>query len=105
MSKPVDPTRKRSSAVAAEIEAIVPESKVYTELLEFEKKLDATIMRKRLDLQETLSKPVKTKRTLRIFISNLSHDQDTPESDDDEPRLDSGPTPSWTLKVEGRLVD
>ncbi|KAF9988848.1 SWI SNF, matrix associated, actin dependent regulator of chromatin, sub d, member 1 [Mortierella antarctica] len=152
MSKPVDPARKRSSAVAAEvpqlvakakrkrpndnqisskaslysstntqqfgsfdlhrslkarldIEAIVPESKVYTELLEFEKKLDATIMRKRLDLQETLSKPVKTKRTLRVFISNLSHDQDTPESDDDEPRLDSGPTPSWTLKVEGRLVD
>ncbi len=43
----------------SQIEAIVPESKVYTELLEFEKKLDATIMRKRLDLQETLSKPVK----------------------------------------------
>ncbi|KAF9391169.1 SWI SNF, matrix associated, actin dependent regulator of chromatin, sub d, member 1 [Mortierella sp. AD011] len=89
----------------ARIEAIVPESKLYTELLEFEKKLDATIMRKRLDLQETLNKPVKIKRTLRIFISNLSHDQDTPESEDDEPQLDKGPTPSWTLKVEGRLVD
>ncbi|KAG0260111.1 SWI SNF, matrix associated, actin dependent regulator of chromatin, sub d, member 1 [Mortierella polycephala] len=120
----MDPSRKRSTAVdmpllvakakrkrpndnqiSSKIEAIVPESKLYTELLEFEKKLDATIMRKRLDLQETLNKPVKTKRTLRIFISNLSHDQDTPESDEDEPRLDSGPTPSWTLKVEGRLVD
>ncbi|KAG0072561.1 SWI SNF, matrix associated, actin dependent regulator of chromatin, sub d, member 1 [Linnemannia elongata] len=127
----MDPSRKRSSApdlpllvakakrkrpndnqISSKIEAIVPESKLYTELLEFEKKLDATIMRKRLDLQETLNKPVKvlnlyhtTKRTLRIFISNLSHDQETPESDDDEPRLDSGPTPSWTLKVEGRLVD
>ncbi|KAG0038325.1 SWI SNF, matrix associated, actin dependent regulator of chromatin, sub d, member 1 [Podila clonocystis] len=87
------------------IEAIVPESKLYTELLDYEKKLDATIMRKRLDLAETLSKPVKTKRTLRIFISNLSHDQDTPESDEEEAKLDSGPTPSWTLKVEGRLVD
>ncbi|GJJ72767.1 SWI/SNF-related matrix-associated actin-dependent regulator of chromatin subfamily D [Entomortierella parvispora] len=120
----MDPARKRSSAVdlpvlvakakrkrpndnqiSAKIEAIVPESKLYTELLDFEKKLDATIMRKRLDLQETLNKPVKTKRTLRVFISNLSHDQETPESDDDEPTLDSGPTPSWTLKVEGRLVD
>ncbi|KAG0281486.1 SWI/SNF complex component snf12 [Linnemannia exigua] len=103
----MDPSRKRSTAqdVPLLIEVIVPESKLYTELLEFEKKLDATIMRKRLDLQETLNKPVKTKRTLRIFISNLSHDQETPESDDDEPRLDSGPTPSWTLKVEGRLVD
>ncbi|KAF8930833.1 SWI SNF, matrix associated, actin dependent regulator of chromatin, sub d, member 1 [Haplosporangium gracile] len=120
----MDPSRKRSSApdlpllvakakrkrpndnqISSKIEAIVSESKLYTELLEFEKKLDATIMRKRLDLQETLNKPVKTKRTLRIFISNLSHDQETPESDEDEPRLDSGPTPSWTLKIEGRLVD
>ncbi|KAK3848028.1 MAG: SWI/SNF-related matrix-associated actin-dependent regulator of chromatin subfamily D member 1-like protein [Linnemannia gamsii] len=120
----MDPSRKRSTApdvpllvakakrkrpndnqISSKIEVIVPESKLYTELLEFEKKLDATIMRKRLDLQETLNKPVKTKRTLRIFISNLAHDQETPESDDDEPRLDSGPTPSWTLKVEGRLVD
>ncbi|KAG0056863.1 SWI SNF, matrix associated, actin dependent regulator of chromatin, sub d, member 1 [Gryganskiella cystojenkinii] len=120
----MDPARKRSSAVdlpllvakakrkrpndnqiSSKIEAVVPESKLYTELLDFEKKLDATIMRKRLDLQETLNKPVKTKRTLRIFISNLSHDQETPESDDEEPTLESGPTPSWTLKVEGRLVD
>ncbi|KAF9106945.1 SWI SNF, matrix associated, actin dependent regulator of chromatin, sub d, member 1 [Mortierella sp. GBA35] len=97
--------RPNDNQISSKIEAIVPESKLYTELLEFEKKLDATIMRKRLDLQETLNKPVKTKRTLRIFISNLSHDQETPESDEDEPRLDSGPTPSWTLKVEGRLVD
>ncbi|KAF9924075.1 SWI SNF, matrix associated, actin dependent regulator of chromatin, sub d, member 1 [Linnemannia zychae] len=94
-----------SKAWPDSIEAIVPESKLYTELLEFEKKLDATIMRKRLDLQETLNKPVKTKRTLRIFISNLSHDQESPESEEDELRLDSGPTPSWTLKVEGRLID
>ncbi|KAF9200301.1 SWI SNF, matrix associated, actin dependent regulator of chromatin, sub d, member 1 [Haplosporangium sp. Z 27] len=120
----MDPSRKRPSAadlplliakakrkrpndnqISSKIEAIVPESKLYTELLDFEKKLDATIMRKRLDLQETLNKPVKIKRTLRIFISNLSHDQDTPESEDDEPQLDKGPTPSWTLKVEGRLVD
>ncbi|KAF9971687.1 SWI SNF, matrix associated, actin dependent regulator of chromatin, sub d, member 1 [Actinomortierella ambigua] len=87
------------------IEAIVPESKLYTELVDFEKKLDATIMRKRLDLQEALAKPAKTKRTLRIFVSNLSHDQDVPEADDDETALDKGATPSWTLKVEGRLVD
>ncbi|KAI1309507.1 SWI SNF, matrix associated, actin dependent regulator of chromatin, sub d, member 1 [Mortierella claussenii] len=120
----MDPLRKRSSAadlpmlvarakrkrpndnqISSKIEAIIPESKLYSELLDFEKKLDATIMRKRLDLQETLNKPVKIKRTLRIFISNLSHDQDTPESEDDEPQLDKGPTPSWTLKIEGRLVD
>jgi SWI/SNF-related matrix-associated actin-dependent regulator of chromatin subfamily D len=37
----------------------VPESKLYTDLVEFEKKLDATIMRKRLDIQEALGKPTK----------------------------------------------
>lgn len=40
------------------------------DLLAFERKLDATIMRKRLDIQEALKRPMKQKRKLRIFISN-----------------------------------
>lgn len=54
-----------------QIEAIVPESKLYTELLEFEKKLDATIMRKRLDLQETLNKPVKVLNLYHTVHSDI----------------------------------
>lgn len=42
-----------------QIESFVPESKLYTDLVEFEKKLDTTIMRKRLDIQEALGKPTK----------------------------------------------
>jgi SWI/SNF-related matrix-associated actin-dependent regulator of chromatin subfamily D len=41
------------------IESFVPESKLYSDLVEFEKKLDAIIMRKRLDIQEALGKPTK----------------------------------------------
>ncbi|KAL9705211.1 hypothetical protein quinque_008729 [Culex quinquefasciatus] len=40
------------------------------DLLAFERKLDATIMRKRLDIQEALKRPMKQMRELRIFISN-----------------------------------
>ena len=42
----------------------------YMDLLAFERKLDSTIMRKRLDIQESLKRPVKVKRKLRVFISN-----------------------------------
>ena len=41
-------------------------------LLSFERKLDSTIMRKRLDIQEALKRPMKQKRKLRIFISNTA---------------------------------
>merc|ERR1712136_432758 len=51
---------------------LVPESQAYMDLLAFERKLDATIMRKRLDIQEALKGPMKLKRKLRIFISNTS---------------------------------
>jgi SWI/SNF-related matrix-associated actin-dependent regulator of chromatin subfamily D len=49
---------------------LVPESQAYMDLLAFERKLDSTIMRKRLDIQEALKRPMKQKRKLRIFISN-----------------------------------
>ncbi len=37
----------------------MPESQAYMDLLAFERKLDSTIMRKRLDIQEALKRPVK----------------------------------------------
>ncbi|CAG8565631.1 816_t:CDS:10, partial [Paraglomus brasilianum] len=84
------------------IESIVPESRLYTELQAFEKKLDATISRKRFDIQEALSVPMKTRRTLRVFISNLSANQDNVDT---VMGYDPSNPPSWTLKIEGRLLD
>ncbi len=40
-------------------EHVVPESRLYAELAALEKRLDTLIMRKRLDVQEALSRPVK----------------------------------------------
>lgn len=39
-------------------------------LLAFEQKLDATLTRKKLDIQEALKRPMKIKRKLRIYVSH-----------------------------------
>ena len=60
------------------------------DLLAFENKLDSTIMRKRLDIQESLKKPIKQKRTLRFFVSTNYY----PSKNDDS-------ASEWELRVEG----
>ncbi|XP_035789224.1 brahma-associated protein of 60 kDa-like [Anopheles albimanus] len=81
---------------------LVPESQAYMDLLAFERKLDATIMRKRLDIQEALKRPMKQKRKLRIFISNTFYpSKDGLEGDTNA----DGSVASWELRVEGRLLE
>ena len=66
------------------VRELVPESQAYMDLLAFERKLDSTIMRKRLDIQEALKRPMKQKRKLRIFISNTTFPaKEAPEGGDD----------------------
>lgn len=70
------------------------------DLIAFERKLDSTIMRKRLDIQESLKKPIKTKKKLRIFITNQFYPTKTDATDN---IADEDGVPSWELKIEGRL--
>uniref|UniRef100_A0A4W4G2R8 DM2 domain-containing protein n=1 Tax=Electrophorus electricus TaxID=8005 RepID=A0A4W4G2R8_ELEEL len=79
------------------IRELVPESQAYMDLLAFERKLDQTIMRKRVDIQEALKRPMKQKRKLRLYISN-TFNPSKPDSDDSE-----GSIASWELRVEGKL--
>ncbi|XP_052812200.1 SWI/SNF-related matrix-associated actin-dependent regulator of chromatin subfamily D member 1-like isoform X2 [Mya arenaria] len=79
---------------------LVPESQAYMDLLAFERKLDATITRKRLDIQEALKRPMKQKRKLRIFISNTFYPSKPAENEGEEESV-----PSWELRVEGRLLE
>ncbi|XP_046993359.1 brahma-associated protein of 60 kDa isoform X1 [Schistocerca americana] len=78
---------------------LVPESQAYMDLLAFERKLDSTIMRKRLDIQEALKRPMKQKRKLRIFISNTFYPAKDPSEGEE------GSVASWELRVEGRLLE
>lgn len=47
----------------SQIRELVPESQAYMDLLAFERKLDQTIMRKRVDIQEALKRPMKVSRS------------------------------------------
>ncbi|KAJ3195236.1 SWI SNF, matrix associated, actin dependent regulator of chromatin, sub d, member 1 [Irineochytrium annulatum] len=98
--------RPLDRAMPRKIDAFVPEAKLYTDLCEFEKKLDATIVRKRQDIQEALTKPLKAKRTLRIFLSNFGSNQ---MSNTQAMAMDTdsefSKIPSWTLQIQGRLLD
>ena len=62
-------------------------------MFNFERKLDFNIAKKTLDIQEALKRPVRVKKTLRIFISNLFYTHQ-----------DTG-APSWELRIEGRLTE
>ncbi|XP_028831173.1 SWI/SNF-related matrix-associated actin-dependent regulator of chromatin subfamily D member 3 isoform X2 [Denticeps clupeoides] len=87
------------AATPQEIRELVPESQAYMDLLAFERKLDQTIMRKRVDIQEVLKRPMKQKRKLRLYISNTFNPA-KPEAEDTE-----GSIASWELRVEGKLMD
>jgi SWI/SNF-related matrix-associated actin-dependent regulator of chromatin subfamily D len=92
--------KKADKILPQKVRDLVPESQAYMDLLAFERKLDATIMRKRLDIQEALKRPMKQKRKLRIFISNTFY---AARTEGEEP--EDGTVASWELRVEGRLLD
>ncbi|RAL67234.1 hypothetical protein DID88_008006 [Monilinia fructigena] len=80
----------------------------YKELRDVERRLDATMTRKRLDIRESVDRNVKRYRTLRIWISNTVEDQpwqsdNTLDVDafDFSTNMDS----SFRVKIEGRLLD
>ncbi|KAG9335535.1 hypothetical protein JZ751_004501 [Albula glossodonta] len=102
ISKETGPTTDTAGPAAEPqptIRELVPESQAYMDLLAFERKLDQTIMRKRLDIQEALKRPIKQKRKLRIFISNTFNPAKADVEDGE------GTVASWELRVEGRLLE
>ncbi|XP_077407002.1 SWI/SNF-related matrix-associated actin-dependent regulator of chromatin subfamily D member 2 [Vanacampus margaritifer] len=80
------------------IRDLVPESQAYMDLLAFERKLDQTIARKRMEIQEAMKKPIVQKRKLRIYISN-TYTPCKPEGEEAEK------VSSWELRVEGKLLE
>ncbi|XP_057293002.1 SWI/SNF-related matrix-associated actin-dependent regulator of chromatin subfamily D member 1-like isoform X1 [Hydractinia symbiolongicarpus] len=88
--------------ITQQVIELVPESQAYMDLLAFENKLDSTIMRKRLDIQEALKRPVKQKRTLRIFVSTNFYQ---PKAEDATRETFPAAVPEWEVRIEGRLID
>ncbi|PHT89730.1 SWI/SNF complex component SNF12 -like protein [Capsicum annuum] len=82
------------------VAAILPESALYTQLLEFESRVDSALARKKVDIQESLKNPPTTQKTLRIYVFNTFANQvmTIPKKPKDEP-------PLWTLKIVGRILE
>ncbi|KAI5797763.1 hypothetical protein EDC01DRAFT_689197 [Geopyxis carbonaria] len=91
------------------VDAIVPLAGVYRELRDMERRYDAAIMRKRLDIQDAVNRNVKNEKTVRIFISNTAKDQPWQISDrpleENAFDFDTGQIPTFRVRIEGRLLD
>ncbi|KAF9528814.1 SWI/SNF complex 60 kDa subunit [Crepidotus variabilis] len=85
------------------------DSKMYQELLEMERKLDWTMMRKRVEVQDALGRTPTTTRTLRIFLSHTVSGQlwqNTSGEAPPQPNFETGEgMPAWQFKIEGRLLE
>ena len=92
-------------------EGLVKLQKEYDKLLELEKTLDSTYMRKKAELiEEGTSSRRTTHKYLRVHISNECNSQEWQEQPGDQeseaPDFESGKgVPSWTVKIEGQLRD
>lgn len=78
--------------------------KKYKDLRDFERRLDATMTRKRLDIIDSINRNAKRCKILRIWITNTAEDQQWQTNMDSLNFQNSG-TPSYRVKIEGRLLD
>lgn len=82
------------------VAAILPESALYTQLLEFESRVDAALARKKADIQEALKNPPCIQKTLRIYVFNTFANQIRTI-----PKKPNAESPTWTLKIVGRVLE
>ncbi|KAJ0106429.1 hypothetical protein Patl1_18284 [Pistacia atlantica] len=82
------------------VAAILPECALYTQLLEFEARVDSALARKKIDIQESLKNPHHVQKTLRIYVFNTFANQAQTSPD-----KKTGEAPSWSLKIIGRMLE
>ncbi|KAK9073561.1 hypothetical protein SSX86_007885 [Deinandra increscens subsp. villosa] len=100
---PVARRRKRpppENQIPEKVAAFLPESALYTQLLEFEGRVDAALARKKVDIQESVKNPTRVQKTLRIYVFNTFANQTQMgvHRENNEP-------PSWSLKILGRILE
>lgn len=79
----------------------------YKKLRDIERRLDATMTRKRLDIVDTVSRNAKRYKTLRIWVSNTVEEQLWQANGFGVDSFDFTTTTesSYRVKIEGRLLD
>ncbi|KAL0261953.1 SWI/SNF and RSC complex subunit Ssr3 [Diplodia seriata] len=78
----------------------------YRQLRDAERKLDAVMMRKRLDITESSARNFTRYRTMRVWISNTADNQPWQNTSMDPDAFDFGSESQATyrVKIEGRLL-
>ena len=74
----------------------LPESDIYTTLLDYERRLDSVIETRNVEVADALQRMDRLKSTLRIYIWNESHLETDPSNE--------SPSSFWKLKISGRLL-
>ncbi|EPS45597.1 hypothetical protein H072_426 [Dactylellina haptotyla CBS 200.50] len=100
--KPTDKT------ISPAIQDIAPLTASYNDARALERRLDAAIMRKRLDVQDAVAKPSKNHRVFRLYLSNTAINQPwqaTSSLDETSFDFSTDDIPSFRMKIEGRLLD
>lgn len=93
--------RKLSDKVIPDkIAAIFPECALYTQLLEFESRVDSALVRKRIDIMESLKSPVRVQKVLRIYVFNTFANQTGINTEEGNPE-----PPSWSIRLIGRILE
>ena len=98
--------QRAARALAIERPVFLPQSAVYTRLLDFEREVDAQLARKKAEVNEALKRVDRETRTLRVYVYNTfkpataSAVSETPHGEKTE--VDPA---SWTLHVQGRLLE
>ncbi|KAF2311470.1 hypothetical protein GH714_024099 [Hevea brasiliensis] len=97
------PSRKKQKLpekqIPDKVAAILPESALYTQLLEFEARIYAAMERKKMDIQESLKNPPHIRKTLRVYIFNTFENQKQGE------KKNNAEPPSWSLKIFGKILE
>ncbi|KAG6558136.1 hypothetical protein Mapa_000317 [Marchantia paleacea] len=103
------PRRKKRKApekqIPDRVAALLPESALYSQLLEFEARVDAALARKKMDIQDAVRAPARLLRTLRIYVFNTYANQvnSAPAMEMQNPYMRE--PPSWTLRIMGRILE
>src|SRR5262249_44807599 len=101
---PAAPRKKQKLSdkdIPEKVAALLPESALYTQLVEYEARIDAIMARKKVDIEECCKNPSRIQKILRIYVFNTFANQTQTSSDNNQ---DCEP-PSWSLKIVGRIVD
>jgi SWI/SNF-related matrix-associated actin-dependent regulator of chromatin subfamily D len=79
----------------------------YKALQEAERKLDMTMMRKRLDMQDTFNRHVRREQTLRIFINNTFENQPWQQTNlaPDSFDFETGEDATYKVKCFAQLLE